>query len=148
MYLPILNLFDIPNITWSSYVTFLIPVPTYFSISQCQKHVCSYIKFSLIVQQWIRNVALEYYAFLFTLFSAVYDSFSDFLKFVGTWNAVSSVWKLSWLNDPIVLLFLFLLQLENGMKTFVLLILKPIFNMKSKRNNVKYIFVCKFVILS
>lgn len=140
MDLSVLNICQIPNITWSPNITLLIPISLNFTIHNSYHHVSSDIKLTAIIKQQICNVTLKDDTFrskgslwFFGIFFwyACLNPFSNMFNFICALNAIASVRKLARLHDPIVDDFVFLSTLELLNEFFILIIPQSIFYMVS-----------------
>ena len=137
-----------PKVTGSTDISLLVPICPQDTIVGWDEHICSYIEFSTVKKQRIRHVFLNYQGFVFAQTLKILYPVFDIFSFGGAADPLASVWKLSWLDDPVVRNIIFLILGKLIHKLCKLRIRGPFFDVECKWHKLKNIFIDVFVKLS
>lgn len=133
-----------------SHITLGVPIGLKDSIKRSEKKIVPDIKFSAFVEKWILDVLLndEGSERSITTFFSGLDSIFDLFESITYCDAITSIAVFSRFHYPNVfgIFPLLFIPLKNIGKCFILCIFKSLGDMKSKGNNLKYIFILKTVV--
>jgi len=104
-----IGIIEIKESRRGSYITILVPISLSFRVVASDHQIGSEVKLPAVVEQRSCYVLLDDQGSFFILPGTFGYSFLDILQLIGAFDAITSVGKLSRLDNPKIIFFVFFL---------------------------------------